>query len=56
MRGDVTGRPPVPGRRLVTVGTGAVLATYSSEVEDNEPYVDLEYGSAEPRQARQARK
>jgi len=41
-------RPPAPGNRLVSTGAGAVLATFNSELEDNEPHVDLEYWSAAP--------
>jgi hypothetical protein len=33
---------------LVTVGSGLGLATFHSELEDNEPQADLEYWSAEP--------
>jgi hypothetical protein len=39
-------RPPLDP--LVTLGTGWGLAIFSSELEDNEPQVDLEHWSAEP--------
>jgi hypothetical protein len=40
--------PQAPLAPLVTVGAGLGLATFTSELQDNEPYVDLEYWSAEP--------
>ncbi|MFI1094470.1 hypothetical protein [Streptomyces sp. NPDC020917] len=40
--------PDVPGDRLFTTGSGAVLARFASAVEDNEPRVDIEHWSAEP--------
>ncbi|MGW5483034.1 hypothetical protein [Streptomyces sp. NPDC004008] len=41
-------RPPAPGRRLVAVGAGVVLAVFRSELEDNEPHVELEHWSFSP--------
>jgi len=46
-QGDVTDRRPVPGG-LVTLGSGSVLAMFTSAVETHEPYVDLECWAAEP--------
>ena len=43
-----SGDPEAPLGPLVTVGSGLGLATFSSELQDNEPQVDLEYWSAEP--------
>lgn len=40
--------PDVPRDRLFTTGSGAVLARFSSAVEDNQPRVDIEHWSAEP--------
>lgn len=40
--------PPEPLIGLVTVSSGVGLATFRSELEDNEPYVNLEYWQAEP--------
>ncbi|MFD7342665.1 hypothetical protein ACFV98_42975 [Streptomyces violascens] len=41
-------RPPAPGPALVTVGAGALLATFSSELEDNQPQVVLEHWTTGP--------
>lgn len=41
-------RPSAPGSRLVAVGPGPVLATFHSELEDNEPHVDLEQWTSAP--------
>jgi hypothetical protein len=40
--------PPAALGPLLTVGGGLGLATFSSELQDNEPQVDLECWSAEP--------
>lgn len=40
--------PPGLLADLVTTGAGLGLATFSSELQDNEPYANLEYWSAEP--------
>jgi hypothetical protein len=42
-------RPAAPGgTQVVSVGSGALLAVFASELEDNEPRVVLEHWSAEP--------
>jgi hypothetical protein len=42
-------RPAAPrGTQLLSVGSGALLAVFTSELEDNEPHVVVEHWSAEP--------